>query len=125
MSKAWEDIFPFAMVKKLPREVSNHNPLILLTDSKAPTKSIQFRFELSWLKNPDFFTQVERIWSKPCRAKSTLDKIMQKLKLLKQYFKGWGLNQHGLLRKLRKELQEELSILEGLEESSVLSSKQW
>jgi hypothetical protein len=47
MSKDWEDIFPLVMVKKLPREVSDHNPLILLTDSKAPTKSIQFRFELS------------------------------------------------------------------------------
>jgi hypothetical protein len=92
MTKYWEDIFPLAMVKKLPREVSDYNPLILLTDSKAPTKSIQFRFELSWLKNPDFFTQVERIWNKPYRAKSTIDRIQQKLKLLKQYFKGWGLN---------------------------------
>jgi hypothetical protein len=95
MTKEWEDIFPLAMVKKLPREISDHNPLILLTDSITPTRSIQFRFELSWLNNPNFFTQVEKIWSKPCRAKSSIDKIQQKLKLLKQYFKGWGVNLQG------------------------------
>lgn len=100
------------MIKKLPREVSDHNPLILLTASNAPTKTIQFRSELSWLKNPDFFTQVDRIWNKPCRAKTTIDKIQQKLKLVKQYFKGWSLNLQGTLRKLRKELHEELITLE-------------
>jgi len=35
-----------------------------------------------------FFYEVEKIWVKPCWAKSALDKILQKLKLLKQYFKG-------------------------------------
>lgn len=60
MTKEWEQIFPLAMVKKLPREVSDHNPLILLTTSQTPSKSIQFRFELGWLKNPNFFHQVEK-----------------------------------------------------------------
>ena len=110
MNKEWEDMFPLAMIKKLPREVSDHNLVVMLTDSKAPTKSIQFIFELSWMKNPEFFTQVEK---------------MQKLKLFKQYFKGWGLNLQGELRKLRKELQEELIILEDLEECNMLSSEQW
>jgi endonuclease/exonuclease/phosphatase family metal-dependent hydrolase len=26
MSKEWEDIFPQAIVKRLPREISDHNP---------------------------------------------------------------------------------------------------
>lgn len=56
VTKEWEDFFPLALVKKLPREVSIHNPLILLSDSRTPNKAIQFRFELSWLKIPDFFT---------------------------------------------------------------------
>lgn len=113
------------MVKKLPREVSDHNLLVLLTNINAPKKSIQFHFELSWLKNPEFFTNVERIWNRPCMAKSTIDKIQPKLKLLKQYFKGWGLNLSGELRKLRKVLEEELTSLEELEELNLLSIEQW
>lgn len=88
MSKSWEDCFPLAMVKKLPREIFDHNPLILLTDAQIPSKTIQFKFELSWLQNPDFISHVKKIWDKPCRAKTTLDRIQQKLKLFKQYFKG-------------------------------------
>lgn len=55
LTKDWEDLFPLTMAKKMPREVSDHNPLMLLTDSRTPSKAVQFRFELSWLKNPDFF----------------------------------------------------------------------
>jgi hypothetical protein len=40
MTKESKDLFPLAMIKKLPREVSDHNPLILFTNSKKPTKSI-------------------------------------------------------------------------------------
>lgn len=29
VSKNWEDIFPNVLVKKLPREISDHNPLII------------------------------------------------------------------------------------------------
>ena len=46
---------------------------------------IQFKFDLNWLKNPDFFILVEKIWNKPCKAKPTIDKIKQKLKLIKQF----------------------------------------
>jgi hypothetical protein len=125
VTKEWEDLFPLAMIKKLPREVSDHNPLIILSDSRTPNKAIQFRFELGWLKMPEFFIQVEKIWNKPCRAKTTLNKIQQKIKLIKQYFKGWGLNLQGQLRKLRKELHEELSTFEELEETTSLLPEQW
>jgi hypothetical protein len=103
--KEWEDLFPNTLVKKLPREVSDHNPLILSTASSKPTLNIQFRFELSWLNNPEFLPTVEKIWSKPCRAKTVLDKIEQKLKSFKQYFKGWRFNLQGESRK-KKELYQ-------------------
>lgn len=112
------------MVKRLPREVTDHNPLILSSGSCGPLKHIQFRFELSWLENPDFFTAVKKLWSKPCRAKSALDKIQQKLKILKQYFKGCGFNLQGELRKKRELISEELAVLESTEESDGLDSEQ-
>lgn len=35
VSKDWEDLFPTAIVKRLPREVSDHNPLIISGPQKA------------------------------------------------------------------------------------------
>jgi len=123
MSKDWEDLFPQVWVRKLPREVSDHNPLILASGQHRNTKSIQFRFELSWLSNPDFITAAEKIWLKPCRATSALHKIQQKLKLQKQYFKGWGFNLQGDLRKQRKNVSEEIRELEAIEELDGLTNQ--
>lgn len=81
VSKDWEDIFPNTSVKKLPREISDHNPLILYSESYKPTMHIQFRYELSWVNNPEFIAAIKKIWSKPRRAKTMLDKIQQKLNL--------------------------------------------
>jgi hypothetical protein len=61
---------------------------------------------------------------KPCRAKSPLDKIQQKLKLVKQYFKGWGFNLQGELRRKRKIIQNELSEIEECEETMGLQPYQ-
>lgn len=124
VTKEWEDIFPQASVSRLPREMSDHSPLIVSTGKKGSLPFIQFKFELGWLKNLEFFPLVEKIWRKPCRAKSALDKIQQKLKLFKQFFKGWGFNLQGELRKKRKEYQKELSELEKIEEEVGLSSAQ-
>ena len=103
VTKDWEHIFPQALVRKLPREISDHNPLIISSGVCVKLPFIQFRFDLNWLKNPDFFKNVERIWLKPCRAVSVLDKIQQKLKLTKQYFKGWGFNLQGEMRKKERD----------------------
>lgn len=46
------------------------------------------------------------------------------MKLINQYFKGWGFNLQGELRKKRKEIQNELTVLEECEENSALSASQ-
>ena len=85
---------------------------------------IQFKFDLNWLRNTEFLVLVEKIWNKPCRAKTTVDKIQQKLKLLKQFCKGWGFNLQGEMRKKRKEFQNVLVVLESIEEEVGLSVDQ-
>ena len=96
MSGSWENIFPLVKVKKLPRNISDHNPLVVDSGNLSAKMHSSFVFEIGWLKHPDFKQIIERIWSKPCRAKSTLDKIQQKLKLCKQYLKGWDWNLKGV-----------------------------
>lgn len=75
VTKEWGDIFPQALVNILPREISDHNPLIISTGKRDNLPFIQFIFDLGWFKNPEFLSLVEKIWNKPCRAKSTIDKI--------------------------------------------------
>lgn len=61
VSKGWEDIFPHAMVRKLPREISDHNPLIISCGSPKNLSYIQFKSDANWFKNPKFFELVEKI----------------------------------------------------------------
>jgi hypothetical protein len=75
MTKEWEDLFPLAMIKKLPREVFDHNPLILLTGSQQPTKAIMFRFEVSWLKNPEFLLMLREFGTNPVEPNPLLIKF--------------------------------------------------
>jgi hypothetical protein len=54
VSKTWENTIPLARIKKLPRELFNHNPLILLTGPESGPSQHSFRFEGGWLNHPDF-----------------------------------------------------------------------
>jgi len=95
ISKDWEDLYPGVMLYKLPREVSDHNPLILTDGVRKQLSKLSFRFELSWIKHPDFLHTVQKLWEKPCHANSALDTMQIKLKRFKQFFKGWGFNVRG------------------------------
>lgn len=121
MSRDWEIIFPQVVINKLPRKVSDHNPLLVFTDLKKPVKHLGFRFESAWLIHPDFPELVKSIWSKPCHAETALDRIQLKLKRFKQYFKGWGFNIQGERRKQKATIQNELHELEKEEEKGPLT----
>ena len=64
-----------------------------------------YNLVIDLIYHPDFIPLVRKILFKPCRAKTALDKIQQKLKLFKQYFKGWGFNLQGELKKKKEEYQ--------------------
>ena len=95
MSKDWEDCFPEVYVFKLPRELSDHNPLILSTQRAVQHRKLSFKFELAWLKDPNFLPLVKSIWDKPCHTTTALDRMQSKLKRFKQFFKGWGFDRQG------------------------------
>uniref|UniRef100_A0A453I481 Endonuclease/exonuclease/phosphatase domain-containing protein n=1 Tax=Aegilops tauschii subsp. strangulata TaxID=200361 RepID=A0A453I481_AEGTS len=64
MSFDWEDLFPLVSVRKLVRDVSDHNPLLLSSSpvKTSPLHNREFRFELSWLKNEEFYLKAKSIW---------------------------------------------------------------
>jgi hypothetical protein len=118
MSKQWEDIFPSVKINKLPREVSDHNLLILMTDIQIPLRHLGFRFELIWIKNPIFNKKVKK------SGMNLAMLIQSKLKKFKQYFKGWEFSRQGETKKQEKTLHCELRKLELIEENGLLSLEQ-
>jgi hypothetical protein len=124
VNKYWEKLFPLSLVYKMPRELSDHNPLVISLNINQPLRNLNFRFELSWLKHPDFLQKTQEIWDRRCHAETTFDKIQSKLKRFKQYFKGWGFNLQGENRKKKENLSQELMKLEQKEEEGTISLSQ-
>ena len=124
ITKEWDDTYSRVVVYKLPREVSDHNPLILTTEENKHLSKLSFSFELSWLKHPNFLTTVQELWSKPYHASSAIGLVQNKLKRFKQYFKGWGFNIQGQQKKRKNDIHTELLALEIIEEESGLSLDQ-
>jgi hypothetical protein len=93
------EYFPMSRIIKLPREISDHNPLILETVPDKVTKHFTFQFEIGWLYHPDFRDNIRRIWEKTCGARNTLDKVHQKLKFFKQFLKRPDWNNKGERKK--------------------------
>jgi hypothetical protein len=76
------------------------------------------------LKHPEFLHQVKNIWERSYQAEIAFDRIQEKLKRCKQYFKGWGFNLHGETKRNKERLRQELSDLEQKEEEGLLHLNQ-
>uniref|UniRef100_A0A453DB41 Endonuclease/exonuclease/phosphatase domain-containing protein n=1 Tax=Aegilops tauschii subsp. strangulata TaxID=200361 RepID=A0A453DB41_AEGTS len=92
MSYSWEDLFPLVSVRKLVRDISDHNPLLLSlkADKTEPPKKKEFCFDISWLSNELFLPKAREIWGQPVNSNDPIDILNIKLKRFKRYFKGWG-----------------------------------
>jgi hypothetical protein len=124
MNKDWELLFTNVCGYKEPRELSDHNPLIVSSCLKVGGNKREFRFELFWIKHPDFLKKVSKIWNAPTRDVNNLDKVLFKLKKVKKLLKCWGYNLSGSRKKRKKEIQDSLAVLEELEERGSLSAAQ-
>jgi hypothetical protein len=59
VSTEWESKFSLAITGALPREISDHTPLLLDTgDGTHGNKQSEFKFELGWLLRDDFYELV-------------------------------------------------------------------
>jgi hypothetical protein len=115
-----ENLFPLSSARKIPRVMSDHNPIIMDTNESAEVRSREFRFEKSWLLQPDFQLRVDKAWKTPMRGSDSISVFQEKLRNVKNSLKGWGPNVRGGSLKLKKELLSELENLEKLEEDNIL-----
>ena len=60
MSPGWEDLFPLVFVQKIVKEQSDHNLLVVQSgEIPMPKKKREFKFDNSWLKDPNFLPLIK------------------------------------------------------------------
>jgi hypothetical protein len=74
----WENLFPLSSARKIPRVISDHNPIIMDTKESVEVRSREFRFEKSWLLQPDFQLRVDKAWKTPVRGSDSIS-VFQKV----------------------------------------------
>jgi exonuclease III len=62
INRNWENLFPLTNIRKNPRILSDHNPLILCSELEVKKNSKHFSFETSWVSHPDYLAKVTEIW---------------------------------------------------------------
>ena len=61
ISSSWETEFPLCNLRKIPRYMSDHNPLIVRIDLAQQMGSRPFYLENSWLQHVEFNMRVKEI----------------------------------------------------------------
>jgi hypothetical protein len=121
ISPDWENCFPLTNLKKDPRVLSDHNPLILRSDLGGGKKAKQFCFETSWLKYPEYTEKISEIWNREITTKNAMEKWCIKMNRVKKFLKGWGQNIKGRNRRYKNILKNELTEIEKKEEEENLT----
>ena len=83
----------------LPSELSDHTPLLIKSEVRAPKPSI-FRFENCWLERPDLKEIVKNVWERVVPGPS-VRKLHDMLGRLRTKLKGWDKNIQGQYRRDR------------------------
>jgi len=71
-------------LRKIPRLMSDHNPLLLCSDQEKIQTCRPFCFETSWIKHQEFIPKITEIWTKNVNADKATEIWSIKLKRVKK-----------------------------------------
>ena len=104
-STEWEQKFPLVTVDALNREISDHTPLLLSTGERVHRgNQHEFKFELSWFLQKDFFETVTSIFRSVDYGSTPMKKWHNKIRRLRQFLRAWARNVNGNFRKEKEKL---------------------
>jgi hypothetical protein len=112
MSTEWEQKFPDSSVVALPREISDHAPLLLhFGNTCSWGQQNSFKFELGWLLRNGFIDMVKELWVEETGVLSPMEAWQRKIRRVRQHLRGWARNVAGMNKK-KSQLLDKLDELD-------------
>jgi hypothetical protein len=87
-SPNWEMAYPLVRVTALPREISDHSPLLDDTSGNQRFGKKKFRFEKWWLERADFKEVVVKAWSTAYASNDPMEVCQSKIRALRRQVRG-------------------------------------
>ncbi|KAL0283695.1 UNVERIFIED_CONTAM: hypothetical protein Sangu_2873500 [Sesamum angustifolium] len=103
-SREWLECFQDTKVSHLPRNTSDHCPIMISTDHITARRPSTFRFQNMWLRHEDFISMVKLAWELPSQMQGLL-KLKEKLHRLKQRLGWWNRTKVGDIFQQTKEAE--------------------
>jgi hypothetical protein len=98
----WDAKHPLSQVTVLPKEISDHNLLVIKFDEKLQIKDPIFRFEKWWLEVEGFTEIVKNSWGSKCPFKEPVVVWQFKIRILRKKLRSWSRNIEVELKKKQK-----------------------
>ncbi len=67
-------VFPLVRVTTLPKDISDHNPILVESGTNFSFGKKKFRFEKWWLEIEGFENMVKETWSRDCSFSGPVDR---------------------------------------------------
>jgi hypothetical protein len=106
------DKYPLSNVMAMPREMSDHTPLILDVGESKERSVGQFRFELSWLTKEDIMEVIRPISEADANGKCAIEEWNWRLGNTMKKLRGWDKNVDATYKKEKKRLYDILLYLD-------------
>lgn len=123
VSPEWERQYPLVTLRALCRNISDHAGLLLVYETPAPRSIKPFRFERCWFIRKGIDEIVIKAWNSVRHAGDELDFWQDVFKELRKTLKGWDFNIEGHNKRLKKDLQEQIDVLDIASETFGLSAE--
>jgi hypothetical protein len=119
VSVSWDNKYPLANVRMLPKSGGDHNPLkINFGGGKKVIQKI-FIFEKWWLEQPDFEEVVKKAWDIKCPETDPMRVWQLKIRNVRRKIRDWNMNREAEIKRSKEELIREGDALDLLSERNL------